>query len=837
MGVLDGQAIDAAVTNAAFLDKNIDTIMPNKLGLNRPASGTAIADIQATANKLYAATGASELVSGTVYNATPSTITNGESHQDALVGLANKFDPATGHMHTGAPGDGPVIGYVHTIAASGNPPLSGDIIFIPGPGISISETGQNIVFTSSSSAGVNTIAASGNPPLSGDVELVAGANISLSESGQQITINSMGGGGGSKNYLSALTTSNGSNNGNGNFELGNTIGWSLANVATVGVIPSATATPGTAFDATHGGTAANVDLSLSVLSSGQIAGLHSASLAFSGPNAVTGDLLISNAFNIDSEDQAKVMTVKFYYEAASGASNINFSGTSDNTFAIWIYDVTNGAWIMPAGVYDMVQGSGAGYATATFQTTINSTQYQLALITIGSSAGPFALTLDDFSVGPQTAPMGPAMSDWQSYTPTFGTGLGTITGPNFFYRRVGDSLQVMGNFTNGTVAASYASISLPSGYNVDPAKLPTPGAVSNIIGTWAHQGSAVEYGNLLTLSTSPGATSTNEIYFGTSTTGAQMLVPQYGNSIMSSGDVVSVTFQVPIAGWSSNCQMSNDTDTRVVQATYGLAGEVYLLNGSSTTIIYDTKVNDTHAAFNTSTGIYTIPVSGVYRISAGTQFININNTGVRQVTVVANSNGYLLAFAGTSTEGSGQAPFLTGSIELPLSAGQQVYIQGYQSSGVTDGVGNNATSTYFCISRLSGPAVVAATESVNAKYYVTDATTSPLAANPINFNGKLYDSHNAVTTGNSWKYTAPVSGKYHISVVSVPNNILGSSVYINGSIDSGIMPHHNGEFSTGSTTVPLNAGDYVDIRPSGNTTFSGGPVPYYTHISIERVGN
>lgn len=108
-GVLDGQAVNAAVTNAAFIVKNADDTTLNKLGLNRAGSGTSIADIQAAVNRLYTATGASEIATGTVYNATPNTINNGDPYQTALTELAGKFDPATGHYHTGSAGDGPMI--------------------------------------------------------------------------------------------------------------------------------------------------------------------------------------------------------------------------------------------------------------------------------------------------------------------------------------------------------------------------------------------------------------------------------------------------------------------------------------------------------------------------------------------------------------------------------------------------------------------------------------------------------------------------------------------------------------------------------------------------------
>lgn len=109
MGVLDGQDVSAGITNPAFINKNIDDVMPNKLGFNRLGSGASLADVQAAVNKLYTASGASESQTGTVYDATPSTINNGDPYQTALTKLAGKFDPATGHFHTGAAGDGPLL--------------------------------------------------------------------------------------------------------------------------------------------------------------------------------------------------------------------------------------------------------------------------------------------------------------------------------------------------------------------------------------------------------------------------------------------------------------------------------------------------------------------------------------------------------------------------------------------------------------------------------------------------------------------------------------------------------------------------------------------------------
>lgn len=57
-------------------------------------------------------------------------------------------------------------------------------------------------------------------------------------------------------------------------------------------------------------------------------------------------------------------------------------------------------------------------------------------------------------------------SFWTAYTPTF-TAFGTVSTSDFWWRRVGDSVEVMGSWTNGTVTSAEARISLPSGLTTD----------------------------------------------------------------------------------------------------------------------------------------------------------------------------------------------------------------------------------------------------------------------------------------------------------------------------------------------------------------------------------
>lgn len=54
-----------------------------------------------------------------------------------------------------------------------------------------------------------------------------------------------------------------------------------------------------------------------------------------------------------------------------------------------------------------------------------------------------------------------AITGWTQYTPTF-TGMGTVSTQSFYYRQVGEDIEIQGRWTTGTVTATEARISLPS---------------------------------------------------------------------------------------------------------------------------------------------------------------------------------------------------------------------------------------------------------------------------------------------------------------------------------------------------------------------------------------
>jgi hypothetical protein len=138
---------------------------------------------------------------------------------------------------------------------------------------------------------------------------------------------------------------------------------------------------------------------------------------------------------------------------------------------------------------------------------------------------------------------------WTPYTPTFGAGLGTPSGVTFYHKRIGDTLYVTGAFTGGTVAASYASVSLPSGLAIDPAKIApatTLGSTDRSVGRYTTNVANVS-GALVVATNS----STTNVYFADTQNIAGSLTARFGSTIMASGTYTNVNFSVPIAGWST----------------------------------------------------------------------------------------------------------------------------------------------------------------------------------------------------------------------------------------------------------------------------------------------
>jgi hypothetical protein len=309
--------------------------------------------------------------------------------------------------------------------------------------------------------------------------------------------------------------------------------------------------------------------------------------------------------------------------------------------------------------------------------------------------------------------------------------------------------------------------------------------------------------------------------------------------VVANGDVFHCTFKVPVVGWSSSVQMSNDTDTRVVAAR--LSGSTTSIASSSATrVTFTTKNYDTHSAASFTT--FVAPVSGFYRASA----IAENGGTTAQFSawgVWLYKNG--VYYGGTATAKlSSTNAYISGSVSdnIQLNAGDTVEVYVFQNSGGAISL-NNA---WFSIERLSGPSVIAASETV-ACHVETSAgpTITTGSGSAVSFPTKVYDTHNAFS-GNT--YTVPVSGKYRITALLTMVNTSGTSVmfsdiYVNGSLSKNLtavypyLSNLNNHRINGSVTLNLNAGQTVQLFGGSGTAIALFPSAAYNYFIIERIGN
>jgi hypothetical protein len=619
---------------------------------------------------------------------------------------------------------------------------------------------------------------------------------------------------------------------NSSFETNATTGWSLG---TVGTLTNAIPTGAPTF-----GSGASGNLSIAIVSVSQLAGLYSLSYVSSAATTV-GNMLASNALPIDSEDQAKVLTFKFYYSAFSGTANCNFSGTSSNSFGIAIWDVTNSSWLSSTANFSMTQGSGVGYATGTCQTNATTASLRFVIYNANASSGTATMYFDDFYLGPQTAPFGPAMTDWVSYTPTL-TGFGTATSINFRSRRIGDSLEIYGSFTAGTVTAVTAIATL--GYNggnsnvtIDSTKIQ-----SQIVGFAAQTGSGATFFHISTLA----VPTTSTINFGLQQSTTSEQTPANANSIASSGGAFQLYAMLPIVGWSSNSTMSSDTDTRVIAARINSCTAT--ITGTYSDVAFTTVTNDTNAGYVSPN--YTIPVTGYYSFTG--QILVSGTAALNNVTAIGLFNTTTSTTLEEITDVYGGAVTAAMGIdfnfqEIFLSAGTQIKIQ-VKSAITLPVISASATQNYLAISRRSGPSVIAASESVNLRYFSSSTTVTGSLATVV-YTTKGWDTHSAMVLATGI-ITAVVSGKYQINAsiamtgTFALNSLLDMQIQQSGSASqiSESKAYAGGIVTQMNTSIGdifyLLAGDTIKVQVSNSaTTPVIASTATQTWISMCRVGN
>lgn len=528
---------------------------------------------------------------------------------------------------------------------------------------------------------------------------------------------------------------------------------------------------------------------------------------------------VSYPFTINAQHRASILEISFDYYLRNDGT-VGFTFPSD--IRCYIINEDTGEVIESSNLYvtstptnfiSSTRWANPAKYFGTFQTGATSKNYRLCIHLASDSYRPFFFK--NVRVWSPEKTYGAVITEWQSYTSTL-TNLGTSPTQNLWWRRNGSSLEIRGRITPGTsVPGALGNFSTPNGYVFNSSILATRQAVGIAVRGTGSENQC----NLLAL----GGES---VFYFSQGESSSALTPKNTNTVFNDSEELSVRLSVPIQGWGGTVQLSSQVgDGRTVLGTYSGHTSVSL-TADVTTYKLNTLVKDSHSAYNTSTGEITIPIAGDYRFTLA---YTVGSSGSSSLFVWKNGVTTGLRFCDITTSSGGG-----GSIVIPnLKTGDVIT---FRSGGSVTTATNTATSLTF-ESINGGSQAFAREEFVGCSYYLSANTTT---SNQINFSAKLYDTHNAVTTGASWKFTAPQNGKYLITGFFATTGNYRILLYKNGSTfvySLGVTPVSSPNICVVSYPIDLLAGDYIDLRPDSSSTWSGGTLgsAYASRIEITKV--
>lgn len=389
------------------------------------------------------------------------------------------------------------------------------------------------------------------------------------------------------------------------------------------------------------------------------------------------------------------------------------------------------------------------------QADATDTDYRLCIHVASTSATAYTIGLDSVSCGSAARNYGVPVTDGTS----FGTvsNLATnIQAQGGYWWRQGDRIKIQSSIEfSGANTEGVVNPALPSGLSVDTSKIFNSFTVSNgdrsVVGTWY----------ITDDSTAANNASGDLVYDQTAGT---LVLAQDGSATgvdtsandpitIADGDTISWDFEIPITGWSSNTQVSSDADTRRIGVLANdNGGEAITAN--VTDITWSTEEEDTHSAWDGDT--FTAPLSGVYSIK-GMIDITSATASTFRAWIDGSADNYLKGEPSSTARHA-----IMG--EVKLNKGQALTIR--STAGMT--LLSDTNQHWLSIQRISGPAQIAASEVVAARYSTSNTDTMTSGANEvIMYDTKSYDTHNAVSFTNfgaqDWVFTAPVAGYYTVT--------------------------------------------------------------------------
>ena len=487
-----------------------------------------------------------------------------------------------------------------------------------------------------------------------------------------------------------------------------------------------------------------------------------------------------------------------------------------NNFTLVHVGYVTGLSGLTAGTSYYLSAVTAGAITSTVPTAAGHVNKPL-LVASSTTAG-YVIQSRGFIVGSSNN-VGLAGSDWIAYTPTT-QGYGTISSVEMFYRRVGDSVQILGNFTLGTTTAVEAQIGLPTGLTSDPTKIPS----IRVVGIMDRNATSTTLFNV--------SIESNKTYMVMTSASSSGFQSKKTGDFLTTGQTVSINASIPISGWSANVTMAESS-------TFSISS--YLANGTRVTGVAPARLGEyrsylRNAGASTFTETNGSPIAAPtaadgIRIYAGNPYNNndSSNQPTRyEIFVGKNKNIKVQAYAS-----SGKTGFIDLQAYEESSSKTIGYFQNYDpTTGIYTIVANRylgGTSTHA--SGYTGDGVTTASNpyfdivvSENALAVGVQAPRSSVSCNTGNGHGstntKIRRFSNSASTGTAITYADS-------STLGASFTINEDGIYSVGLSDSRSGGGEDFGFSVNSTQLTTNIGSITAATVSSRS----GRLQYFESVS------
>jgi len=260
--------------------------------------------------------------------------------------------------------------------------------------------------------------------------------------------------------------------------------------------------------------------------------------------------------------------------------------------------------------------------------------------------------------------------------------------------------------------------------------------------------------------------------------------------------------------------MSEDLGGREIVSTYFANSAATVTDGSP--LIYTDKIVDTVGAYNSTTGVYTVPEAGTYLITASARFSSST------VNIGIEVNGTEVYLSGSAPAAGDALPNI--SHQIKLAKGDTLEIVNTTGSSRTLSSSGSGIYNNLSITKLASPQTILETETVAARYTSNNGQSIGTAsAQTVIYEDLIEDTHGSYNTSTGI-YTAPLSGWYAVNatttfaaLATAPSNITFITVEKNGATVSRVNIEFDGTITADNTTsnvttlINLAKGDTINI--------------------------